>query len=343
MERKEKQLILRATKIALGSSFAIFLAHTLRLDHEISAGTITLLTIVSTKWETVKLCAYRLLTMLFTIGMTWLFFLHIRNEWIAYGAFIFLLVIVSERLGWGATISVNAVIAAHFLSGLDFSLHTVRNEILLVLIGIGVAVAANLFHDNGNQKKELIRHMRYVEEQMRRILEKMADYLSDPGKKGEAWKELADLEGKIRQYVLDACAYQNNTFASHPGYYIDYFEMRLQQCSVLHNLHDVLHKIRRMPLQAKIVADYIRYMKNYVRETQIPTEQIARLKELIETMGNMQPPQTREDFESRAILYHILMDLEEFLHYKRRFAKGLDERQKKRYWKETPQKRAGQQ
>ena len=43
-------------------------------------------------------------------------------------------------------------------------------------------------------------------------------------------------------------------------------------------------------------------------------------------------PESREEFESRALLYHILMDLEEFLKYKRAFVEGLGERQRKEYW-----------
>ena len=43
-------------------------------------------------------------------------------------------------------------------------------------------------------------------------------------------------------------------------------------------------------------------------------------------------PVNREEFESRAVLYHILMDLEEFLVFKQRFVKGLNERQKREYW-----------
>lgn len=43
---------------------------------------------------------------------------------------------------------------------------------------------------------------------------------------------------------------------------------------------------------------------------------------------------TTDDFESRAKLYHILMDLEEFLIFNRRFVEGLDERQRRIYWEE---------
>lgn len=43
-------------------------------------------------------------------------------------------------------------------------------------------------------------------------------------------------------------------------------------------------------------------------------------------------PVTRPEFESRALLYHILMDLEDFLIFKRRFVEEMDPAIRKRYW-----------
>ena len=50
---------------------------------------------------------------------------------------------------------------------------------------------------------------------------------------------------------------------------------------------------------------------------------------LSETIHFQRP---EEEFESRAMLYHILMDLEEFLVFKRRFVDGLDDKKRKLYW-----------
>ena len=41
---------------------------------------------------------------------------------------------------------------------------------------------------------------------------------------------------------------------------------------------------------------------------------------------------SHEEFESRAELYHVLMDLEEFLLYKKRFVEEIDETQFRIYW-----------
>ncbi|WP_353956975.1 hypothetical protein [uncultured Dubosiella sp.] len=43
-------------------------------------------------------------------------------------------------------------------------------------------------------------------------------------------------------------------------------------------------------------------------------------------------PATRQEFESRAYLMHILLDLEEFVACKQHYIDGLSEKQKAAYW-----------
>ena len=43
-------------------------------------------------------------------------------------------------------------------------------------------------------------------------------------------------------------------------------------------------------------------------------------------------PESWELFEGKAKIYHILMDLEEFLICKKRFVEGLDEKKLRIYW-----------
>lgn len=332
---KWKKQILKCLKLAIGSSVAICLAHMFHLQYEISAGTITLLTLVTTKWETLRLSVYRVITLLLTILLSWLLYSHISNIWVAYGLFVLMLVLISNAFGWGATISVNSVIGGHFLMSMDFSREFIINECMLVVIGISIAIVLNLFHDNESSRQALNRHMRQVESQMQMILGELAAYLLNQEIQRDVWADIRQQESKLRQYIVDACEYQDNTFFSHPEYYIDYFEMRMQQTNILHNLHYEMKKIRSMPTQAKVISEYISYLKGYVVEVNAPEPQMKRLEELFEGMRQEELPKTREEFESRAILYHILMDLEDFLIFKKRFVEGLSDLQRQIYWKDS--------
>ncbi len=321
-----------SVKIALGTCCAIILAEKIHLDFANSAGIITLLTILSTKWETVRLAGSRLLSFGMTVALSWLIFGHLEGDWFTYGVFILGLTTVSCMLGWKNTISVNAVIGTHFLSSHEFGPDAILNELYLLLIGLSVSIVFNLFHNNSNQKTMIIRDMRYIEEQLKKILLHIADLLMQKEGQQDILQEIMQLETHLEESLERTYEYQGNTFVSHPEYYIRYIEMRMNQCGSLQNLHDGIKKIRKMPSQAKPIADYIIYVSSYVNERNIPAKQLDSLEELKNRYRRESLPKTREEFESRAVLYHIIMDLEEFLIFKSRFVDCLDEKQKKIYW-----------
>ena len=335
-KKRLKNLLLQAAKIGAGSSAAIYVASLLNLQFQASAGTIALLTLMTTKWETLKLSAYRLLTFAICVLLAGVTFMHIGSSWIAYGIYIFIMVVFSEWMGWKATISVNSVIGAHFMQTHDFSPEFILNELMLVVIGITIAIILNLFYLNQSNKKEMIKDMRYTEEKLQAILKEMSSYLHKERMHGtiSVWDEIDALERKLQEFIGDAHQYQDNTFVSHPQYYIDYFEMRHQQLGILHSLHHEMKRIRMVPDQANIVADYMLYLADFVVEVNAPDAQIEELHKLFEGFRRDELPKDREEFESRAILYHILMDIEDFLMFKKRFVDELDEHQLKRYWKQ---------
>ena len=85
---------------------------------------------------------------------------------------------------------------------------------------------------------------------------------------------------------------------------------------IRNNLQNEMRKLKTIPRQAKIVVEYIRYMYQYVAELNEPELQLERLDEIFQQMEEEPLP---TEFESRALLYHILMDLEEFLLEKQQF------------------------
>lgn len=335
MENKvNKKILIHALKIAVGSSAAMLIAQSLELQNATSAGTIALLTIVTTKWETIRLSLARMVTFAIAVLLAILTFSNSYSQWEIYGIYILLLVLISEMLGWKNTISVNAVIGAHFLVSRDFSVTFIVNEFLLVLIGTAVAFLVNLFSHNRNRKKKLVNSIMLVEQQLQMIFKELASYLLKREMKEDVWKDIRNLEAQLKKHVVEAFEYEGNTFHSHTVYYMDYFEMRLEQCNVLHDLHYELQKIRSHSAQAEMVANYMLYLVDYVVETNSPDEQIKRLEAMVDEMKEQPLPTSRDEFETRAILYHILAELEAFLIHKKRFVQALDDKQRRLYWKE---------
>ena len=121
MNRKTKKALLLATKIGVGTAVAITMADWLELSSPTSAGTITLLTLLTTKRNTIKLSMQRLLTFAMTTGLAFMLFKLIPNVWIAFGMLIFSQVFILEMFKSTWTLSVNAMIAIHYLVEQNFT------------------------------------------------------------------------------------------------------------------------------------------------------------------------------------------------------------------------------
>jgi len=325
-KKKLKRICQKSLKIGIGSGLAIILAHFLGLKYEIFAGTIALLTILTTKWETIKLSLFRVVTFWFSTLACFLIFNHIGGGWIEYGVFVLIMVFFCEIMNWSATISVNAVIGAHYFTEGNFSFEFIANEFLLLLIGIGIAIVLSLYSNNKGTRRRVMNDMQYVEGQIKEILNHMASYLRNKPLKNSVWDDINKLEKKIKEYIEDAYEYNNNSFSKHPEYYIDYFEMRLLQIDELHSLHYEMRKMRSMPEQAEIVAEFIDYVIECIGKMHALDMQLERLYDLLEETKQHKLPDSRDEFESQAILYHVLMDLEDFILIKKRFVDELDEK-----------------
>lgn len=334
MKLKVRQMLLLAAKIGIGASAAIYIAELLKLQYATSAGIITLLTLITTRWGTLKLSVQRLVTYAVSVGLCWLIFNVVPSMWIAYGAFLFFIVLITEWTGWRGTLSVNAVIGTHFLTTQDFSIEFMLNELMLVVIGISIAIILNLVHINSAHENGIIRRMRHVEHRLKQILTELAGYLVQNATGDRVWEDLIQLEKELEEYLELASEYHNNTFQSHQDYYMAYFEMRMKQCGALHNLHAEMKRMRAMPKQAHIVADFIMDITQYVTEMNDPRKQIEDMEKILEELRNEPLPETHEEFENRAELYHVLMDMEEFLLYKKRFVEEIDATQFRIYWKQ---------
>jgi uncharacterized membrane protein YgaE (UPF0421/DUF939 family) len=321
--KKLKKILLLSFKVAVGSSLALGIAELLGLTYASSAGGIALLTILGTKRETLQLSVVRLLTFFFTITLMGVTVYALKGEVAAYGVFIFFLIFLCEFIGFRSAVSVNAVIATHFLTREAFGTRAIFEEFLLVIIGVSIAIVVNLFNNNSGTKKWLQKDMLRTEAELQALLGNLATYLTDPASNLNIWGRVVALENDIKGYIGDAYEYKDNLMKSHADYYIEYFEMRLEQCVLIHNLHYEMKKLRQMPAQAKIIADYLLYMACYVADMNDTAGQLERLENIFEQMKNEPLPKNMDEFESRAILYHILMDIEDFVKYERRFVGGI--------------------
>ena len=322
--------MLKLIKIAVGSVISIFLADMLGLGYSTAAGIITLLTIQDTSRETIVISVKRMCAFLLATVLAYAVFHVVGYHVFAYGIFLFLFIACCIPFHLGEAVSINAVLTTHYLLEKDMSLPFIGNEAMLLLIGAGIGTLLNLYMPG--KSKEIRAMQRQLEEDMRAVLMRMSEYIRKEDREDYTGTCLHKLQADIDIGKKQAYAYMNNTFFQESKYFIAYMNMREQQTIVLKDVYKKIISIHMFLPQTDQVADLFYEIGVTFGESNNARALLARLEEVLSQMKSSQLPVTRQEFEARAVLYGILLDLEYFLRLKKEFADALTQEQIRRYW-----------
>lgn len=336
---------IKVMKIAAGSAAAILIANALGLQYAVSAGVITLLSLQDTKRATLFVAMLRAVAFILAAIIAFSAFSLLSYNAIAYGVFLLIFVGISYYFKLHDAIAMNAVLATHYLLEKNMSFAMIANEALLLLIGAGIGIILNLYIPSN---VKLIRNKQHIIEQdLKEILATLAAKLA-AGDLADS-DEAAGLNMHIRKDCDGSClqalkehinigleqAYtnMNNALFSETRYYIEYMEMRKQQYKILAGAFEKTAKLTMVTPQAHEVATFIMEIVNTLAETENAKGLLTSEDRLLAKFKESSLPASREEFENRAVLYLILMDIRLFLKLKEDFADSLTKEQKEKYWR----------
>ena len=322
--------MLKLIKMAAGSAVSIILANALGLLYSSSAGIMTLLTIQNTSKETITISLKRAAAFLIATVLSFVVFESAGYHAVSYGIFLFLFIGICQFLKLSEAISTNAVLVTHYLLEGHMERSLVMNEALLLFIGAGMGTLLNLYIPG---KIKEIRHTQHIlEEDLKTVLMRMSEYLVKEDKSDYTGSCFLKLDADISEGEKHAYAYMNNTFFQESKYFMEYMQMRRQQCMVLKDIYKKIVSMNSIPPQALQISEFIKNISISFGESNNAKELLEGLNALSEQMKSSPLPVTREEFENRAVLYMILTDLEHFLLLKKDFADSLSEEQIRKYW-----------
>lgn len=323
---------IKLVKTAAGAGLAMVLAEALGLRYAASAGVITLLSIQDTRRETIRVVFRRLVS--FGIAMAVSFFCFRIFGYGALAVVFFLLFFAAVCMAGGMQegISVNTVLMTHFLSERTMSWSGVANELGLLLVGAGIGVFLNLFIPG--KQKAIIRTQRRIEAQIKCVLESMELFLMG-GELENISEALTVLSQELSEGEKHAYADMENRLLSDTRYYIRYMSMRRSQEAVLTRMQESLHYLRRIPPQAAEIADLLGRIRASLHEYNNAVGLLKEADRVKHFMENQPLPADRDEFESRAVLFGILLELEQFLQIKKTFVKRLTETEVRQFWHEA--------
>lgn len=313
----KKEDIIKLIKYVVGSVVAVLLAAALRLEFAYAAGIITLLTIQDTKKETVKIAAKRIVIfIIMTILSAAVFPLAGYHVW-AFGVVLIPYLICCIALDMKEAIAPIAVLCTHYISAGSCNAGMILNEFLILVIGAGVGILLNMFMPDSRAK--LVEYQRTVDDKMIHILKRMALYMERDNKSDYTGECFDELDKMLINLKKEALYYMNNHFLGENDYYYEYMQMRARQCGILKRVYSDIVRLTTTPQQVRALADFVERIAGEFAEENDVQGLLEELEALKESYTVSELPKSREEFENRAMLYHIMEDLKVFLQIKREF------------------------
>lgn len=304
---------LRTIKTVIASVLAILIATQLHLLYATAAGIIAILSVGNTKKTSLKSGLGRVLSLGLAIILSFICFTTLGFHPWAFGIFLLVFIPLSVRFNLADAIVVNSVLITHFLVEKSFSWQMILNETLLMTIGVGLALLLNLYMpDNEKQLKEDIKA---IEEDFRTIIFAMAAHLNLE-KMAPLDDACLDLRSKLRAALNQAHIHQKNQWISEEDYYSEYFSMRLAQLRILRDMVNLLIEIDIDGLFVdELRKVLISTAENFAEENDGKLI-LWQIEAVYQNYRQKPLPQTREEFENRALLFQFLQSFRSFVEIK---------------------------
>ncbi|WP_243290176.1 aromatic acid exporter family protein [Bacillus sp. FJAT-47783] len=300
----------RTIKTALGTPIAIWIAQLLQLDHFVSAGIITVLCIQITKKRSIQSAWARFLACSIAVLFSALIFEIIGYHPISIGLLLLLFIPTTVMLKVKEGIVTSTVIILHVYSAGKITFDLFLNELLLILIGIGVALLMNVYMPSLEKKLEAYRNE--IEQKFSQIFCEIINFLlnGDSDWDGKEITETAQLLEEARTLALRNV---ENQVLRHEDIYYHYFKMREKQFEIIERVLPTVASISANVEQAEIVAQYIEELRTNIHPGNTAQKFLRKLHLLSKQFQEMPLPNTREEFETRAALFHFLNEMEQYL------------------------------
>lgn len=309
----------RTIKTAIGTPFAIWIAQMLQVENFASAGILTILCIQITRKRSFLSAWHRFAACILGMIFSFVFFELIGYHPLAIGIMLFAFIPATVWLRITPGIVTSSVIILHLYGSGSIGWDIIWNEVVLIIVGIGTALLLNLYMPSLESK--LGEYREKVESNFSIILKEIAKYLRDGDNdwSGRELTETADLLEKAKS--LSYRDVENHLLQSHNRFY-HYFHMRTKQFELLERMLPLVSRISTSDVHGHRIASFFEDLAEAIHPGNTAVIYLKALKEMKEEFREDRLPETREEFEVRASLFHLLNEIEEYLIIKRSFKKS---------------------
>lgn len=309
--------IINSLKIIISAVLAVLAANFLKLDFAVSAGIVAILSVQPTKKETINTALSRFEAFLIALIIFFICSSILGFTYYAFFVYLIAFIFLCQFFKWYSAMAMDSVLISHFLTLKAFGFHEIKNELLLFIIGAGFGILANIFLHKKTDKIEALKNN--ADQQIRQILNRMSQRILDldfSEYNGDCFKKLdtAILEAKIF-----AETNSKNQLKKADNFDQKYIEMRMAQKETLQEIYRYIIELKTVPSTAQRVSDFFKKVAAEYEKNNDVVSLINELQTIHSDMKKIPLPQTRIEFEDRALLFMMLKRMHDFLNLKHEF------------------------
>ncbi|MEC5422314.1 aromatic acid exporter family protein [Virgibacillus sp. C22-A2] len=306
----------RTIKTAVGTPIAISIAQLLGLTNFVSAGILTILCIQPSRKKSYLSAWHRFIACVIASIYSFVLFETIGYHPIVIGIMLFLFIPTTVLLKITPGIATSSVIILNLYSASSISLTFFMDQFILIIVGIGTGLLLNLYMPSLDNK--LKDKQKQVEHYFQRILFEVAVYIRD---KDISWdgKEITRCEELLEEASSLVELDRENHLLRNEHPYSDYFRMRSRQFKLLQRMLPLVTKIPNTGSISEKIARFFEGLSEGVHPGNTASLYLDELEELRKEFNKAELPSTREEFETRANLFRLLHEVEDYLQFKEKY------------------------
>ncbi|TLS36400.1 aromatic acid exporter family protein [Pseudalkalibacillus caeni] len=306
----------RTVKTAIGTGVAISIAQMIGLSFYVSAGILVILNIKPTKKRSISSAWQRFVACIVGMVFAIIFFEGLAFHPVSIILLLLLFIPTVVMLKAKEGVITSSVIILHLYTTSNITLDIIINELLLIVIGIGVALIFNLYMPSMESK--IVEYREKIEEKFTFILQQFAVYLQD-GESDWDGKEIIEVGDLLKEAkTLALKDIENHVLRENDSFY-SYFKMREKQFEIIERLLPIISSLDQTYIQGKKIAQFLEELSLAVSPNNTARFFLEELEEMKQEFRNSPLPRDRKEFETRSALLHFLNEMEQYLLLKRYF------------------------
>lgn len=305
----------RTVKTAVGMTLGVIICKLLGLDNYASSAILVVLCIKHTKMHSVQAILSRLVSCLLILFLGSAIFSLLGQHAFVLGLIVLLFIPLTVVLNVQEGVITSCVILLHVFNAKAINGHLILNEIMLLIVGLGIAFLMNLMMPSLDKK---LNHFKQdIENQITEIFNIFSQACSMHNDHLNI--KFDSLLLNIKKAKSLAFRDVKNHFVRNENSFYHYFDMREEQVELLKRMTSLLEKINTDDPILEKITQLMYEIGSNVNSNDYTALRLHSLYEIRLSLDDLPLPTTHETLNSRAHIIQILNELEEYLNIKSQF------------------------